>query len=130
MNPSRTLILRPIATSLLIVGLLLVGEQLLSSEQYRPLIVAYRNGAPVQLSDVANVIDGVENNQQAARMNQQSAVIVNIQRQPGANIIAVVERVKHLLPELQSSLPSSVELSILTDRTTTIRASSTTSSLN
>ena len=87
------------------------------------MIVAYRNGAPVQLGDVANVIDGVENVNQAAWMNQAPAVIVNVQRQPGANIIAVVDRVKNLLPQLQSSLPGAVQLSILTDRTTTIRAS-------
>ncbi len=99
------------------------NDQLLSSDQYRPLIVAYRNGAPVQLSDVANVVDGVENNKQAAWMNQEPAVIVNVQRQPGANIIAVVDRIKNLLPQLQSSLPSAVQLFILTDRTTTIRAS-------
>jgi multidrug efflux pump len=99
------------------------NDQLLSSDQYRPLIVAYRNGAPVELSAVANVIDGVENNKQAAWMNQAPAIIVNIQRQPGANIIAVVDRVKNLLPQLQSSLPAAVQLSILTDRTTTIRAS-------
>ena len=99
------------------------NDQLLSSEQYRPLVVAYRNGAPVRLSDVANVIDDVENVKQAAWMNTAPAVIVNIQRQPGANIITVVDRIKSLLPQLRSSLPSSVELSILTDRTTTIRAS-------
>jgi multidrug efflux pump len=99
------------------------NDQLLSSNQYRSLIVAYRNGAPVQLGDVANVIDGVENVNQAAWMNQAPAVIVNVQRQPGANIIAVVDRVKNLLPQLQSSLPGAVQLTILTDRTTTIRAS-------
>src|SRR3989441_8761554 len=99
------------------------NDQLLSSDQYRPLVIAYRNGAPVRLSDVATVIDDVENVKQAAWMNQVPAVIVNIQRQPGANIIAVVDRIKNLLPQLKSSLPSSVDLSILTDRTTTIRAS-------
>src|SRR5438552_3803463 len=99
------------------------NDQLLSSDQYRPLVVAYRNGAPVKLSDVAAVIDDVENVKQAAWMNQTPAVIVNIQRQPGANIIAVVDRIKNLLPQLKSSLPSSVDLLILTDRTTTIRAS-------
>jgi multidrug efflux pump len=99
------------------------NDQLLSSDQYRSLIVAYRNGAPVQLSDVANVGDGVENTKQAAWMNEAPAVIVNVQRQPGANIIAVVDRVKNLLPQLQSSLPAAVQLAILTDRTTTIRAS-------
>ena len=99
------------------------NDQLLSSDQYRPLIVAYRNGAPVHLSDVANVIDSAENVRQAAWMNQVPAVIVNIQRQPGANIISVVDRVKGLLPQLQASLPTSVQLAVLTDRTTTIRAS-------
>jgi multidrug efflux pump len=99
------------------------NDQLLSSDQYRPLVIAYRNGAPVRLSDVATVIDDVENIKQAAWMNQAPAVIVNIQRQPGANIIAVVDRIKDLLPQLKSSLPSSVDLKILTDRTTTIRAS-------
>jgi multidrug efflux pump len=99
------------------------NDQLLSSDQYRPLVIAYRNGAPVHLSDVATVIDDVENVKQAAWMNQVPAVIVNIQRQPGANIISVVDRIKNLLPQLKSSLPSSVDLSILTDRTTTIRAS-------
>src|SRR5205807_8891793 len=82
-----------------------------------------RNGAPVRLSDVANVIDGVENGMQAAWANKNPAVILNIQRQPGANIIAVVDRVKKLLPQLQSALPPAVKVDILTDRTTTIRAS-------
>ena len=99
------------------------NDQLLTSEQYRPLIIAYRNGAPVHLSDVATVIDDVENIKQAAWMNLVPAVILNIQRQPGANIIAVVDRVKQLLPQLRASLPSSIQVSILTDRTTTIRAS-------
>src|SRR5213078_3882991 len=99
------------------------NDQLLSSDGYRPLIVAYRNGAPVRLSDVANVIDGVENGKQAAWANQDPAVILNIQRQPGANIIAVVDRVKKLLPQLQAALPAAVQVDILTDRTTTIRAS-------
>jgi multidrug efflux pump len=94
-----------------------------TSSGVRPLVIAYRNGAPVHLSDVATVIDAVENVKQAAWMNQVPAVIVNIQRQPGANIIAVVDRIKNLLPQLRASLPSSVNLSILTDRTTTIRAS-------
>jgi multidrug efflux pump len=99
------------------------NDQLLSSDQYKPLIVAYRNGAPVRLSDIADVIDSAENVKQAAWMNQTPAVIVNIQRQPGANIISVVDRVKDLLPQLRASLPTSVELTVLTDRTTTIRAS-------
>jgi multidrug efflux pump len=99
------------------------NDQLFSSSEYRPLIVAYRNGAPVLLSDVAEAIDDVENVKQAAWMNDTPAVIVNIQRQPGANVIAVVDRIKRLLPQLQSSLPPSVKVSVLTDRTTTIRAS-------
>jgi multidrug efflux pump len=99
------------------------NDQILSSDQYRPLVIAYRNGAPVKLSDVADVVDGVENLRQAAWMNQVPAVIVNIQRQPGANIIDVVDRVKKLLPQLKTSFPSSVAISILTDRTNTIRAS-------
>jgi len=121
------------------------NDQILSSEEYRPLVIAYRNGAAVTLGDVATVVDGVENVRQAAWMGERApertgqpssrpqaepgtatltpAVIVNIQRQPGANIIAVVDRVKDLLPQLRASLPSAVELVILTDRTVTIRAS-------
>jgi multidrug efflux pump len=103
------------------------NDQLLTSEQYKPLVVAYRSGAPVHLSDVADVIDDAENVKQAAWMGMggetKPAVILNIQRQPGANIIAVVDRVKALLPQLQGSLPASVKVQILTDRTTTIRAS-------
>jgi len=99
------------------------NDQLLSSSEYLPVIVAYRNGAPVRTSDVASVIDAPENTQQAAWMNRQPAVIVNVQRQPGANIIAVVDRIHKLLPTLQASLPASVQVHILTDRTSTIRAS-------
>ena len=99
------------------------NDQLLTSADYQPLVIAYRNGAPVRLSDVARVIDAPENVRQAAWMNQVPSVIVNIQRQPGANIIAVVDRIKQLLPQLRASLPSAVKVSILTDRTTTIRAS-------
>jgi multidrug efflux pump len=99
------------------------NDQLLSSSDYAPLIIAYRNGSPVKLTDVANVADDVENVRQAAWMNNVPAVIMNIQRQPGANIITVVDRIKTLLPQLTTSMPSSVQVSILTDRTTTIRAS-------
>ena len=99
------------------------NDQLFSSEQYKPIVIAYHNGAPVRISDVANVIDGTENDRLAAWMNLTPAVIVNIQRQPGANIISVVDRIKKLLPQLQASLPSAVKVQILTDRTTTIRAS-------
>ncbi|MGA9979474.1 MAG: multidrug efflux RND transporter permease subunit [Candidatus Sulfotelmatobacter sp.] len=99
------------------------NDQLLTGEQYKPIVVAYHNGAPVRISDVANVIDGTENIRLAAWMNLTPAVIVNIQRQPGANIISVVDRIKKLLPQLQASLPSAVKMQILTDRTITIRAS-------
>jgi multidrug efflux pump len=99
------------------------NDQLFSADEYKALVVAYKNGAPVRLSDVANVIEGAENVKQAAWMNDKPAVIVNIQRQPGANIIGVVNRIKRLLPQLKAGLPSSVDITILTDRTTTIRAS-------
>ncbi len=99
------------------------NDQLTSGSDYRPLIIAYRNGAPVRLTDVASVIDGAENTKEAAWANDHPAVILNIQRQPGANTIGVVDRVKRLLPVLQASLPASVRVTPLTDRTTTIRAS-------
>jgi multidrug efflux pump len=99
------------------------NDQLLSSSDYKPVIVAYRNGAAVRASDVATIVDAAENSQQAAWMDRHPAVIVNIQRQPGANIIAVVDRIQKLLPQLQSSLPASVKVKVLTDRTITIRAS-------
>jgi multidrug efflux pump len=99
------------------------NDQLLSSSDYAPLIIAYKNGAPVKLVDVATVLDDIENVRQAAWMNQTPAVILNIQRQPGANIISVVDQVKKLLPQLTSSLPTAIHVRILTDRTTTIRAS-------
>jgi multidrug efflux pump len=99
------------------------NDQLLSSDQYKPVIVAYRNGAPVKLSDVAQVVDDAENVQEAAWMNNTEAVIVNIQRQPGANVIDVADRIKNLLPQLSLSMPASVHVDILTDRTVTIRAS-------
>jgi multidrug efflux pump len=99
------------------------NDQLLTSDTYRPLIVAYKNGAPVRLSDVAEVVDGAENNTQAAWMNSKPAVILNIQRQPGTNIIGVADSIKNLLPRLQASLPSAVRVTTLTDRTVTIRAS-------
>jgi multidrug efflux pump len=99
------------------------NDQLLTSKEYRPLIIAYRNNAPVLLSDVADVIDDAENVKQAAWMNDAPAVIVNIQRQPGANVIEVVNRVKRLMPLLQSTLPATVRVQVLTDRTITIRDS-------
>jgi multidrug efflux pump len=99
------------------------NDQLMTADAYKPIVISYKNGAPVRILDVANVIDSAENVKLAAWENDQPAVIVNIQRQPGANIINVVDRIKNLLPQLKASLPSSVQLSTLTDRTTTIRAS-------
>ena len=99
------------------------NDQLRSASEYRQLIVAYRNNAPVRIADVADVSDGAENDRLGAWANASPAVIVNVQRQPGANVIEVVDRVKLLLPQLKASLPGSVDLQILTDRTTTIRAS-------
>jgi multidrug efflux pump len=99
------------------------NDQLLNSSEYAALIVAYKNGAPVRLSDVANVRDATENNLQAAWENKTPAIILNVQRQPGANIIAVVDRITQLLPKLRQSLPGTVKINILTDRTGTIRAS-------
>jgi multidrug efflux pump len=99
------------------------NDQLLSAEAYRPLIIAYKNGAPVRLSDVANVINGAENNMLAAWKDHEPAIIINIQRQPGANVIAVVNRILAILPRLQKSLPADVKLTVLSDRTNTIRAS-------
>ncbi|MDB5289689.1 MAG: mdtB 2 [Phycisphaerales bacterium] len=99
------------------------NDQLLTSDQYRPLVIKSLGDRNVKLSDVANVTDGTENARLAAWWNEAPAVIVNIQRQPGANIIDVVDRVKKLLPQLKTSLPSSVSVAVLTDRTITIRAS-------
>jgi multidrug efflux pump len=103
------------------------NDQLLTGAQYDPIVIAYHNGAPVRVADIATVTDGVENTYEAAWMGQAGvvspAVIMNIQRQPGANIISVVDRIKALLPQLQGSLPAAVHVSILTDRTQTIRAS-------
>jgi multidrug efflux pump len=99
------------------------NDQLMTADSYKPIVIAYKNGAPVRIMDVANVVDSAENVKLAAWENDKPAVIVNIQRQPGANIINVVDRIKNLLPQLKASLPTSVQVSILTDRTTTIRAS-------
>ncbi|GAC1630846.1 MAG: multidrug efflux RND transporter permease subunit MuxB [Candidatus Acidiferrum sp.] len=99
------------------------NDQLISGAAYKNVIIAYRNGAPVRLTDIAMVTDGVENTMQAAWADRNPAVILNIQRQPGANIISVVDRVQRILPQLKSSLPASVDVKVLTDRTTTIRAS-------
>jgi multidrug efflux pump len=99
------------------------NDQLTSASQYKPIVVAYRNGSPVRLEDIATVTNATENAQEAAWLNDSPAVILNIQRQPGANIIAVVDRVRKLLPQLQASLPHAVKLQVVTDRTLTIRAS-------
>ncbi len=99
------------------------SDQLRRAEDYRQIIIAYLNGAPVRLGDVATVIESAEDTHLAAWRNRTPAIIVNVQRQPGANVIEVSDRVKKLLPQLQQSLPQSVEISLLTDRTTTIRAS-------
>ena len=99
------------------------NDQLFSSTQYRDVVVAYKNGAPVMLTDVARITDGVENTKLAAWMNETPAVIVNVRKQPGANTIAIVNEIEQLLPQLRSNLPVSVQLHTLSDRTTTIRAS-------
>ncbi|MBM3966968.1 MAG: acriflavine resistance protein B, partial [Planctomycetes bacterium] len=99
------------------------NDQLFTAEQFRELIVAYRNNAPVKLKEVANVIDDVENVRQAAWHDTQPAVLLNIQRQPGANIIDVVDRIESMLPQLKESFPAAIRVEVLTDRTTTIRAS-------
>jgi multidrug efflux pump len=99
------------------------NDQLVSSDDYRSVVVAYRNSAPVMLTDVAEIIEGVENNNQAAWMNLTPAVILNVQRQPGANTISVVKSIKKLLPQLEQNLPASVQVTTLTDLTTAIQAS-------
>ena len=99
------------------------NDQIKKASDYGDLVVAYRNGAPVKLSDVARTTEGAENTKLAAWMNTDEAVIVNIQRQPGANVIEVVDRIQALLPQLKAALSSAVEVVVLTDRTTTIRAS-------
>ena len=99
------------------------NDQLKSASAYRELIVAYQNGAPLRLKDVASVDDAAENTRLAAWANETPAVVLNIQRQPGANVIKVVDSIKAMLPQLQASLPGSLDVQVLTDRTTTIRAS-------
>ena len=99
------------------------NDQLVTSADYASVVVAYRNGAPVMLTDVANIVNGVENNNQAAWMNQTPAVILNVQRQPGANTISVVKSIKQLLPQLKANLPTGIQVTTLTDLTTAIEAS-------
>ena len=98
------------------------NDQLRSADEYRDLILTYANGAALRLRDVADIVDGAENQRLAAWANQNSAVLVNVQRQPGANVIDVVDRIQTLLPNLTQGLPASVEVTVLTDRTQTIRA--------
>ncbi|MBV8399778.1 MAG: MdtB/MuxB family multidrug efflux RND transporter permease subunit [Acetobacteraceae bacterium] len=99
------------------------NDQLTSAAGYSDVVLAYRNGAPVRLSDVAKVVQAPENIKLAAWANTTPAIILNVQRQPGANVIAVVDGIKKLLPELESTLPAAVDVAVLTDRTNTIRAS-------
>ena len=99
------------------------NDQIRNASDYKSLIVAYKNGSPVRLSDVGDVVDGAQNDKLGAWMNETPAIILNIQRQPGANVISVVEGIKALLPQLQASLPAAIDVNILTDRTVTIRAS-------
>jgi multidrug efflux pump len=99
------------------------NDQIKSAAGYKSLIVAYKNGSPVRLSDIGDVVDGAQNDKLGAWMNKVPAVILNIQRQPGANVISVVQGIKDLLPQLQASLPTAINVAVLTDRTVTIRAS-------
>src|ERR1700678_3443602 len=99
------------------------NDQLVTSQDYHSVVVAYRNGSPVMLTDVAKIVDGIENKYQAAWMNKMPAVIVNVQRQPGGNTISVVKRIKALLPQLEANLPRGIEVTTLTDLTTPIQAS-------
>jgi len=99
------------------------NDQLQSADAYRDLVIAYKNGAPVRISQIARAINGAENTQQAAWADREPAIVLNIQRQPGANVIDVVDRVQKLLPQLRAGLPGTVKVDVLTDRTQTIRAS-------
>ncbi len=99
------------------------NDQLKSAGDYRDLVIAWKNGAPIFLRDVAEVVDGAENSRLAAWAGKAPAIILNIQRQPGANVIQTVDGIKQLLPQLKAALPGTVDVSLLTDRTTTIRAS-------
>ena len=99
------------------------NDQITDPSQYLDTVVAYRNGAPVRLRDVAAVVNGAENIHLAAWANTTPAVILNVQRQPGANVIQVVDGIKALLPQLKTALPAAIDVTVLTDRTTTIRAS-------
>ncbi|SIR77348.1 multidrug efflux pump [Janthinobacterium sp. TND4EL3] len=99
------------------------NDQLVTAEDYKRLIITYKNGAPVRLADVARVVDSAENTRLGAWSGKQPAIILNVQRQPGANVIKTVDAIKALLPDLQASLPAAMKLDVLSDRTTGIRAS-------
>jgi len=99
------------------------NDQLFKAASFKPLILAYRNGAAVRLSQISDIVDGVENAQLAGWANRDRAIIINVQRQPGANVIQVADRVKALLPQLRATLPQGVDVQILADRTETVRAS-------
>jgi len=107
------------------VSMLDANDQLKSPEEYANLILAYANGGPLRLKDVAEIVDGAENDRLAAWANENQAVLLNIQRQPGANVIDVVDRIKALLPSITDNLPAGLDVTVLTDRTQTIRASVT-----
>lgn len=94
-----------------------------SAEEYRQLIIAYQNGAPIRLGDVATVEQGAENSWLGAWANKEQAIVMNVQRQPGANIISTADSIRQMLPQLTESLPKSVKVTVLSDRTTNIRAS-------
>jgi multidrug efflux pump len=99
------------------------NDQLKSADEYSKIVVAYRNNSPVRLQDIATLVEGAENSKLGGWMNKTPALIVNVQRQPGANVVDVVNRIQAMLPELKASLPRGVDVAVLTDRTTTIRAS-------
>ena len=99
------------------------NDQIFGADNYRSLVVAERNGLPVQLGAIANVIDGTENTRQAGWFNTERAVLLPVMKQSDANVIAVVDEIRNLLPQIQKWLPPGVKLSILSDRTQTIRAS-------
>ena len=105
------------------VSMLDANDQLKTPQEYAELILAYNNGAPLRLKDVAEIVDGAENERLAAWANENQAVLLNIQRQPGANVIEVVDRIKALLPSITDNLPAGIDVTVLTDRTQTIRAS-------
>ncbi len=99
------------------------NDQLQTPDAYRNLIIAYKNGSPVRLSDVATVVESAENTKLSSWMNTTPAILLNVQRQPGANVISVVDSIKKMLPQIEAGMPAAIDVTVLTDRTTTIRAS-------